>query len=128
VAARHLLAAAGAVLIAVTSTTSLEAQGRGRDGNPGRGSLRREAERRVIPAKPLPRSFEEPAFARGYTAGEQRGRDDARRKARYDPVGSREYRDGDSGYEASYGTREAYRNNYRAGFRQGYEYGYRTGN
>jgi hypothetical protein len=128
VAARHLLAAAGAVLIVFTSSPSLEAQGRGREGNPGRGNVRREAERRVVTGKPLPRSFEEPAFARGYTAGEQRGREDARRKARYDPVASREYRDGDRGYEASYGTRDAYRTNYRAGFRQGYEDGYRTGN
>lgn len=73
------------------------------------------------------RRHEEPAYARGYAEGHARGLRDGRNRDRYDPVGSREYRNGDDGYQASYGSREAYRNNYRAGFRQGYEDGYRDG-
>lgn len=72
--------------------------------------------------------YQEPAYARGYADGYRRGFDDGRNHERYDPAGSREYRDGDTGYDVSYGgSRDAYRNNYRAGFRQGYEDGYRAG-
>jgi opacity protein-like surface antigen len=74
-----------------------------------------------------PRRHEEPAYARGYADGYQRGLTDGRNRDRYDPVGSREYRDGDQGYYDGYGSRDAYRTNYRAGFRQGYEDGYRDG-
>ncbi len=69
----------------------------------------------------------EPAFARGYAEGYSQGVNDSKRHERYDPVGIRDYRDGDRGYDTSYGSRDAYKNNYRAGFRQGYEDGYRAG-
>lgn len=69
----------------------------------------------------------EPAFARGYADGYRAGAQDGKRGGRYDPVDSRDYRAGDQGYSASYGSRDAYKNNYRAGFRQGYEDGYRSG-
>jgi hypothetical protein len=72
-------------------------------------------------------SYEEPAFARGYADGYQRGLDDSRDRDRYDPVGHGDYRRGDDGYFRSYGSRDTYKNNYRAGFRQGYEEGYRAG-
>jgi hypothetical protein len=78
------------------------------------------------PGRTIPQKFEEPAFARGYEAGKTRGQGDSKKGDRYDPVASREYRDGDSGYAASYGSRDAYKSNYRAGFRQGYEEGYRN--
>ena len=94
------------------------AQGRGR----GRG-----ARQGVFASRQVPRGFEEPAFARGHSDGYQDGLADGRRRDRYDPAGSRRYRDGDQGYVASYGSRDAYRDNYRAGFRQGYEAGYREG-
>jgi hypothetical protein len=85
--------------------------GRGPDGTFGRGRVIRE-----------------PAVARGYEDGYKRGLEDVRDGDRYDPIGSRDYRDGDNGYSRSYnGTRDAYRTNYRAGFRQGYEEGYREG-
>jgi flagellar biosynthesis/type III secretory pathway protein FliH len=74
-----------------------------------------------------PTRFNEPAAARGFSDGYEDGLNDGRRNDRYDPVGSRDYRDGDNGYFGSYGPRDAYRNNYRAGFRQGYEEGYRDG-
>jgi flagellar biosynthesis/type III secretory pathway protein FliH len=74
-----------------------------------------------------PGGYREAAAARGYSDGFEDGLNDGRRGNRYDPVDSRDYRDGDNGYSRSYGSRDAYRNNYRAGFRQGYEEGYRDG-
>jgi hypothetical protein len=70
---------------------------------------------------------QEPAAARGYADGYQRGLEDGRDRDRYDPVGHESYRSGDAGYHEGYGSRDAYRTNYRAGFRQGYEDGYRDG-
>jgi len=72
-------------------------------------------------------SYGEPAAARGFSDGYEEGMKDGRDRDRYDPVGSRGYRDGDNGYFKNYGSRDAYKNNYRAGFRQGYEEGYRDG-
>ncbi len=43
-----------------------------------------------------------------------------------DPVRHGDYKDGDNGYQRSYGSKDAYKNNYRSGFRQGYEDGYRN--
>ena len=88
---------------------------------PGRSSVGpwRPQDRRTL--------SQEPAFARGYADGVRNGAEDGRERARYDPVGHRDYRDGDQGYAAEYGSRDAYRNNYRAGFRQGYDEGYRDG-
>jgi len=73
------------------------------------------------------RGYRDPAFARGYSDGWERGADDGRDRDRYDPVRHGDYRDGDDGYTRSYGSRDVYKNNYRAGFRQGYEDGYRSG-
>ena len=106
-------------LTTATFTTPLEAQGRGR----GRGDA--ESSPSSLPGRVMPQKYEEPAFARGYAAGKERGLADAKKGDRYDPVASREYRSGDLGYAASYGSRDAYKSNYRAGFRQGYEEGYR---
>ena len=72
-------------------------------------------------------SYQDPAFARGYSDGFERGLHDGRDTDRYDPVRHRDYRNGDDGYFGAYGSRDAYKNNYRAGFRQGYEEGYRDG-
>jgi len=81
----------------------------------------------VFGPQPRGRGYEEPAYARGYSDGYKQGSDDGRDQDRYDPVGQRNYRDGDQGYYGSYGSRDAYRNNYRAGYREGYEAGYRFG-
>ena len=114
-----IAAVVGLALMAATFATPLEAQGRGRGrGNAGPSPW-------SVPGRVLPEKYEEPAFARGYAAGKERGLADAKKGDRYDPVASREYRDGDLGYAASYGSRDAYKSNYRAGFRQGYEEGYR---
>ena len=114
-----IAAVVGIALTAATFTAPLDAQGRGR----GRGGT--ESSRSALPGRVMPEKYEEPAFARGYAAGKERGLADAKKGDRYDPVASREYRDGDLGYTASYGSRDAYKSNYRAGFRQGYEEGYR---
>ena len=74
-----------------------------------------------------PLGYQEPAYARGFSDGYGRGLSDGESRDRYDPVGERDYRDGDNGYFRDYGSRNAYRTNYRAGFRQGYEEGYRDG-
>ncbi len=79
----------------------------------------------VYGGSPAAGGYREPASARGYSDGYERGLDDAKHHNRYDPVGEKDYRDGDEGYKSSYGSKEAYKNNYRTGFRQGYEDGYR---
>jgi hypothetical protein len=71
------------------------------------------------------RGYQEPAFARGYADGFDKGLEDGRDRDRYDPVRHSDYREADQGYSGSYGSKDAYKNNYRAGFRQGYEDGYR---
>jgi len=91
-----------------------------------RFSTNRQSRNDNIGRRP-PNRFNEPAAARGFSDGYEDGMNDGRRNDRYDPVGSRDYRDADNGYAGSYGSRDAYRNNYRAGFRQGYEEGYRDG-
>jgi hypothetical protein len=72
------------------------------------------------------RGYQDPAFARGYSDGWEQGAKDLRGRDRYDPARHGDYRDGDEGYNRSYGSKDAYKNNYRAGFRQGYEEGYRN--
>jgi hypothetical protein len=71
------------------------------------------------------RGYQEPATARGYRDGYDKGQEDLRDGDRYDPVRHGDYKSADNGYEREYGSRDAYRNNYRVGFRQGYEDGYR---
>ena len=73
------------------------------------------------------RGYQDPASARGYADGFEKGLEDGRDRDRYDPVRHSDYRKADQGYSGSYGSKDAYRNNYRGGFRQGYEDGYRDG-
>lgn len=73
----------------------------------------------------VPGGYQEPAFARGYSDGYKKGREDGDDGDRYDPVRHGDYRDADNGYRGEYGSKDAYRNNYRGGFRRGYEEGYR---
>lgn len=122
-----IVAAVAGVALAAALHAPLDAQGRGR-GRPAPRKVEganRDTPRWSLPGRAIPQRYEEPAFARGFEAGRERGRADASKGERYDPVASREYRDGDPGYSASYGSRDAYKSNYRAGFRQGYEEGYR---
>jgi hypothetical protein len=74
------------------------------------------------------RGYQEPAYARGYSDGWERGLEDARERHRYEPTREGDYRDADNGYSRSYGSKDAYKTNYRSGFRQGYEEGYRDAN
>lgn len=96
-------------------------------GNPRRDAIRGNDRYGAPTSRRLPGGYQEPAFARGYADGYEEGLNDFRGRDRYDPVGSRDYRNGDQGYYGSYGPRDAYKNNYRAGFRQGYDEGYRSG-
>ncbi len=66
-----------------------------------------------------------PAVQRGFDEGYREGLDAGRRNNRYDPIGERLYRSGDSGYNGRYGSRDQYKNEYRTAFRQGYDRGYR---
>jgi hypothetical protein len=116
---------AAVALAASASSAALEAQGRRRPAPNKVEKSDGDAPRATAPGRANPQRYEEPAFARGYAAGRELGLAASRNGERYDPVASREYRDGDRGYAASYGSRDAYRSNYRAGFRQGYEEGYR---
>jgi hypothetical protein len=76
--------------------------------------------------RPL-RGFQEPARARGYSDGWDKGEDDGRDRDRYDPARHSDYRNADDGYSREYGSKSSYQTNYRTGFRQGYEEGYREG-
>ena len=67
----------------------------------------------------------EPAYARGYADGFDKGRDDFKDRHRYDALRHGDYRDGDNGYDRDYGSKDAYKQYYREGFRSGYEDGYR---
>jgi hypothetical protein len=134
-----VLLACGLLASPATAQTLVLAQEGGRRGG-GHGVERPAPEPPIV--EPAPRTgnrallrlwrpqerrgkFQEPAFARGYDDGYMRGRDDSKDHDRYDPVGDRDYRRGDLGYERDYGSRDAYKNNYRAGFRQGYDEGYK---
>jgi hypothetical protein len=103
-----------------------ESRGKGQALVPqGRGAGQAGGRQGAAFNRPVPRGYQEPAFARGYGDGYQRGLADGKARNRYDPVDSPDYRNGDQGYSNAYGSRDAYRSNYRAGFRQGYEEGYR---
>jgi len=71
------------------------------------------------------RRVERRAYDNGFRDGVRAGRDDARHRERFDPVGARRYRQGDHDYDRRYGSRDDYRREYRAGFEQGYSQGYR---
>jgi hypothetical protein len=66
-----------------------------------------------------------PAFDVGYRDGIDTGRDDARRRRRFNPGGSSRYRSADRGYDRRYGSLDQYRRDYRSGFERGYEAGFR---
>ena len=66
-----------------------------------------------------------PAAQNGYRDGYEQGRNDARGRNRFDPIGSRRYRSGDHDYDGRYGSRDDYKREYRAAFQAGYDEGYR---
>ena len=66
-----------------------------------------------------------PAAQNGYRDGLEAGRDDAHDRDKFDPRGSKRYRQGDHDYESRYGSRDEYKQVYRNAFVQGYEQGYR---
>ena len=64
------------------------------------------------------------AAQNGYQDGVEAGRNDARDRARFDPIRAKRYREGDHDYESRYGSRDQYKREYRAAFEQGYREGY----
>ena len=95
-------------------------RGRGLDQKQSRGS-------QGDAGRSASRVYQDPATAKGYDYGYERGLTDGREGQRYDPVRHRDYRDAERGYVSNYGSRDGYRTNFRSGFRQGYETGYREG-
>jgi hypothetical protein len=67
-----------------------------------------------------------PAAQNGYRDGYEQGRNDARSRNRFDPVGARRYRSGDNDYDRRYGSRDDYKREYRSAFQAGYDQGYRS--
>ena len=61
----------------------------------------------------------------GYRDGVDHGAEHARDRDRYNPQGTRHYKDATSGYRSGYGSKDAYKQAYREGFLRGYEAGYR---
>lgn len=107
-------------LTLVMAAASADAQGRGRGLGLGRFGA-------PPPGPPglAGRTYQEPAYARGYADGYRHAQQDRDDRRSYDPVAHRDYREADQGFYHSYGSREAYKDNYRAGFRAGYDVGYR---
>jgi hypothetical protein len=65
------------------------------------------------------------AFDRGYREGVKEGEKDGRSRDPFRYQDEGDYRNGDVGYNRSYGDREFYRQAFRAGFADGYADGYR---
>jgi hypothetical protein len=65
-----------------------------------------------------------PGYNEGFQRGVVAGRDDVRRGQSYDYTDETDYRRGDVGYRAQYGSRDRYRDDFRRGFETGYRSGY----
>ena len=86
-------AAATAALTTCAVQVPLSAQGRGRGAQKKEDKAQatdRETPRWSMPGRVIPQKYEEPAFARGFEAGRERGQADAAKGERYDPVASRD--------------------------------------
>lgn len=57
----------------------------------------------------------------GYRDGLDHGASHGRDGKRFDPEGTRQYRNADQGYRSEYGNKEEYKQVYRESFRRGYE-------
>ncbi|HJT67029.1 MAG TPA: hypothetical protein VJ749_11280 [Pyrinomonadaceae bacterium] len=66
----------------------------------------------------------ENARQQGYSYGMNVGAADAQRGQNYNPQRSHYWKDGDAGYNSSYGNRGQYRQIFRSAFEQGYREGY----
>ena len=89
-------------------------RGRGFDQKQARGS-QDDAGRRNSAS----RVYQDPATAKGYGYGYERGLTDGREGQRYDPVRHRDYRDAERGYVSSDGSRDGYRTNRAIDYRNG---------
>ena len=113
----------GATLSVPLASEAGPGRGRGRFDQKQARAAQDDAARRGSAS----RTYQDPATAKGYDSGYERGLADGREGQRYDPVRHRDYRDAERGYVSGYGSRDGYKTNFRSGFRQGYEDGYREG-
>lgn len=60
----------------------------------------------------------------GYHDGVEHGREHRLERKRYDPTGTRHYKDATDGYRSGSGDKDTYKQAYREGFRRGYDEGY----
>jgi hypothetical protein len=64
------------------------------------------------------------AYDNGYREGRRDGEDAARDRRSFDLQRERDYRNGDQGYNRSYGDKNLYRDSFRSGFADGYREAY----
>ena len=62
--------------------------------------------------------------AANYRDGLEAGRNDARRRGRFNPESSGRYRSADHNYDRRYGSKDEYEREYRAAFQRGYGDGF----
>jgi hypothetical protein len=87
----------------------------------GRRYLEDDRDRDFVPYRDHPEGNPDVAYDVGYADGVRSGEKDLRDHHRFDPTDKDRYRDGDHGYQSSYGDKERYKDYYRDGFRHGYE-------
>jgi hypothetical protein len=67
------------------------------------------------------------AYNIGYQDGLRHGSTDRRTGHSYRPTQHDDYKDGDNGYNSSYGSKQLYKDTYRQGFTEGYQRGWNGG-
>ena len=70
----------------------------------------------------LPRT--QPGYEEGYQRGIEAGAADSRRRTSFNFSIHADFRRGDIGYRAQFGSRDRYRDEFRRGFQIGYQWGY----
>ena len=71
-----------------------------------------------------PSSLSGPAYDEGYRRGERVGQEDGRRGASFNFGIALDFRRGDIGWTARFGSRDRYRDDFRVGFEAGYRSGF----
>jgi hypothetical protein len=79
------------------------------------------------PQSRVQQSRVQPGYEEGYQRGLRAGADDARRGSAFNFSINLDFRRGDIGYRAQFGSRDRYRNEFRNAFELGYRAGYGNG-
>jgi hypothetical protein len=77
-----------------------------------------------VPRGPSTSTYAQTAYNEGYRRGERVGEDHGRRGAAFNFSIDVDYRRGDVGWSAQFGSRDRYRQDFRVGFEAGYRSGY----